>query len=180
MLEGEQDLTLKQLNEATQAWMEMEYHRKRHSVTLQTPLERLDQGPDVGRPSPSPQDLRLAFTIESSRALRRSDISISIDAVRYEIPSAYWHLKRIHVRYASWDLSQVHIIDQHSGKILCRILPRDLEKNADRRRRAIEVQNPPKPQPTAGVAPLLATLIDDYKSTGLPMGYLARDERKKK
>ena len=178
MLEGELELTIKQLNEATQAWVEMEYHRKRHSETLQTPLERLDQGPDVGRPSPSTQDLRLAFTIESSRVLRRSDISISLDAVRYEIPSAYRHLKHIHVRYASWDLSQVHMIDRHSGKILCRILPRDLEKNADRRRRAIEVQNLPKPKPTVGIAPLLANLIDDYKATGLPMGYLAKDERK--
>jgi hypothetical protein len=31
MLEGEEDLTLSLLNLATQAWLEQEYHHKRHS-----------------------------------------------------------------------------------------------------------------------------------------------------
>ena len=31
MLEGVEELTLERLNEATQAWVELEYHRTRHS-----------------------------------------------------------------------------------------------------------------------------------------------------
>ena len=40
MLEGQPDLTLSLLNRATQAWVEMEYHRTVHSETKQTPLAR--------------------------------------------------------------------------------------------------------------------------------------------
>ena len=40
MLEGVVDLRLDQLNEATQAWIELEYNRKVHSETGQTPLQR--------------------------------------------------------------------------------------------------------------------------------------------
>ncbi len=38
MLEGEEGLTLGALNRATQAWVEREYHRSRHSEIGTTPL----------------------------------------------------------------------------------------------------------------------------------------------
>lgn len=38
MLEGEPALTLAKLNEATQAWVELDYHRKRHSELNATPI----------------------------------------------------------------------------------------------------------------------------------------------
>jgi len=40
MLEGERDLTLERLNAATQAWVELEYHRHRHAELGASPLER--------------------------------------------------------------------------------------------------------------------------------------------
>ena len=40
MLEGEQALTLELLNEATQAWVEQEYHRTVHTEIKATPLAR--------------------------------------------------------------------------------------------------------------------------------------------
>jgi transposase InsO family protein len=40
MLEGEAELTLPLLNEATIAWVEFEYHRKVHSEIATTPLDR--------------------------------------------------------------------------------------------------------------------------------------------
>jgi putative transposase len=52
MLDGLEELTLDLLNEATQAWVEREYHRTRHSELGCTPLERYLRGPDVGRDSP--------------------------------------------------------------------------------------------------------------------------------
>jgi transposase InsO family protein len=42
MLEGVADLTLAVLNDATQAWVELEYQRAVHSETRQSPLERCD------------------------------------------------------------------------------------------------------------------------------------------
>ena len=41
---------------------------------------------------------------------RHSDGTVVIAARRFEVPSRYRHLTRIEVRYASWDLSQVHLL----------------------------------------------------------------------
>jgi transposase InsO family protein len=71
MLEGVTDLTLAKLNEATQAWYE--YNRAVHSEIRQTPLARYLAGPDVLRPSPDSDALRLAFTRTDRRMQRRSD-----------------------------------------------------------------------------------------------------------
>ncbi len=61
MLENCRELPLAKLNEATQAWVELEYHRAVHAETGETPLARFLAGPDVGRPSPTSAALRLAF-----------------------------------------------------------------------------------------------------------------------
>ncbi len=53
MLENVPSLTLDVLNHATQAWVEMEYNRARHSEIGEAPAERFLRGPDVGRPSPT-------------------------------------------------------------------------------------------------------------------------------
>ena len=116
MLESVPDLTLEFLNEATQAWIEFEYNRKIHSETGQTPLARWMAGPEVMRPSPDSAALRLAFTRTERRTQRRSDGTVVIDTRRFEVPSAFRHLDRLLVRYASWDLSQVHLVDEHSGR----------------------------------------------------------------
>jgi hypothetical protein len=50
MLEGVDDLTMARLNEATQAWVEQDYNRKRHSEIDDTPLARFLAGPAVTRP----------------------------------------------------------------------------------------------------------------------------------
>src|SRR5208283_1373770 len=71
MLEGVDDLTLAMLNEATQAWVELEYNREVHSEIGQTPLARFLTGPDVSRPSPDSAELRLAFTRAENRIQRR-------------------------------------------------------------------------------------------------------------
>lgn len=178
MLEGEEHLTIKLLNETTIAWVEMDYHRKIHSETGQTPLQRFLEGPEVGRPAPSPEELRMAFTVATTRSLRRSDCTISLEGRRYEVPSAYRHLTRIGVRYAHWDLSHVLMISGPSGEICGRIYPRDLEKNADGQRRRMQ---PPEqawrpPEPATGMAPLLKQHLHEYAATGLPMSYLPKEE----
>ncbi|MEA2738183.1 MAG: putative transposase [Acetobacteraceae bacterium] len=73
MLESVDDLTLTRLKEATQAWAEQDYNRKRHSETDDTPLARFLTGPAVTRPCPDAATLRLAFTRTERRTLRRSD-----------------------------------------------------------------------------------------------------------
>jgi transposase InsO family protein len=180
MLDGVEDLTLSFLNEATQAWAEYEYNRKRHSEIDMTPLARFLAGPDVMRPSPDSAALRLAFTRNDSRAQRKSDGTIVIEGRRFEVPNRYRHLTRLEVRYASWDLTTVHLVDERTGAVLCRLYPQDKAQNASGLRRSLEQTTsdaiPAPPKRTAGIAPLLAKLIDQHAATGLPPAYLPKDE----
>ena len=176
MLEGVIDLTLNQLNEATLAWIEMEYNRKVHSEIGQTPLHRYLNDKDVGRPCPSSEQLRLAFTTEVTRTQRRSDGSFSLDGLRYEVPSRYGHFHRLLIRYASWDRAFVHLADPKTGVILCRLYPQDKNKNADGRRAVRQPVLPTQPPAPAGMAPLLEQILRQYATTGLPPAYLPKPQ----
>lgn len=185
MLEGVSDLKLASLNEATQAWCEYEYNRTVHSETGQTPLARYLAGPEVLRPSPDSEALRLAFTRTDRRMQRRSDGTLVIDTRRFEVPNRYRHLRELHVRYAQWDLSQVHLLDERSGKILCRLYPQDKQSNARGVRRPLEPLGDARPDTAAagaeqrsagGMAPLLVKLMAQQSATGLPPAYLTKDE----
>ncbi len=70
MLEGVAELTLDFLNEATQAWVEIEYNRKAHREISCSPVERFAQSPEVLRSSPSSNALRDAFRLETQRRQR--------------------------------------------------------------------------------------------------------------
>jgi hypothetical protein len=172
MLEGVADLTLAQLNEATLAWIEMEYNRSVHSELGEAPLQRYLHHRDAGRPSPSSAELKIAFTAEVDRTQRRSDGTFSLKGIRFEIPSRYNHFQRLNVRAAFWDLSHVHLADPKTGAILCRLFPLDKTKNA---------KGSPMDKPAAAVspapssmAPLLQKLIQQYATTGLPPAYLPK------
>ena len=178
MLEDVQDLTLNVLNEATQAWVEFEYNRQVHSELGEAPLTRFLAGPEVLRPSPDSAALRLAFTRTDRRMQRHSDGTVVIAARRFEVPSRYRHLSAIEVRYASWDLTQVHLVDAESGQVLCRLYPQDKTQNATGLRRSLEpIGLEPPIKPTApGIAPLLAQLMQQQAATGLPPAYLPTNE----
>jgi hypothetical protein len=179
MLEGEHELTLDLLNRATQAWVEQEYHRKVHREIGVTPLERYLAGPAVGRPAPSMDALRWAFSTEVRRTQRRSDGTITVEGVRFEIPSVYRALSTLHVRVARWDLSGLQLVDPRTGHFLVTLLPLDKARNADGRRRPIGPGSiratDTRPAPT-GIAPHLRQLMADYAATGLPPGYLVHDD----
>lgn len=187
MLEGVEGLTLKQLNDATQAWVTGDYNNRVNSDTGEAPLNRFLAGPSVLRPAPDSAALRLAFTRAVRRTQRKSDGTIPVDGRRFEIPSRYRHLSEIEIRYARWDLSNVHMVDDRTGDVLCRLFPQDKAANASGLRRPLEpIANPPispdqpvnrKPAaiPASGIAPLLAELMARQAATGLPPAYLPLD-----
>ncbi len=178
MLEGEANLTLEQLNVATQAWVTQEYHRTVHSELGATPMQRYLAGPNVGRECPGSDELRSAFRIEVKRKQRRSDGTVSLDGQRFEIPSRYRRLDEIHLRYARWDLSGVDLIDARSGQVLCPVRPLDKAANADALRRHLDpADGEPSAMPATGIAPLLKKMIADYAATGLPPAYLPTAEK---
>jgi transposase InsO family protein len=173
MLEGEPELTLTKLNEATQAWVELDYHRKRHSEIETTPLERALGGPNVARLSPPTDVLRRAFRKEEVRTQRRSDGTITIEGVRFEIPERYRVLLRPTVRFARWDLSTADLVDARHGTHLATLLPIDKRANADGRRRVLtNLTGDERRAPPSGIAPRLRQLMAEYAATGLPPAYL--------
>jgi transposase InsO family protein len=179
MLEGVAELTLPLLNEATQAWVEMEYHHAVHSETGQTPLQRFLAGPDVGRPGPSSATLRDAFRRDVPRTQRRSDGTVSLAGVRFEVPDRYRHLARLTVRYASWDLGHVTLVDERTGVALSPLFPLDRARNAEgqrRRREPVALDRVPAAPPPGEIAPLLRKLLAEYAATGLPPAYLPTED----
>jgi len=180
MLEHVPDLSLSKLNEATLAWVEHEYNRKIHSEIGEAPVTRFLAGPNVMRPCPDSAALRLAFTGTHTRTQRKSDGTIVIEGRRFEVPDRYRHLTQLEVRYASWDLSLVHLVDERTGKVLCRLFPQDKTQNASGLRRARDpaAKEPPAVETAAGdIPPLLQKLLKQQADTGLPVAYLPKDER---
>jgi transposase InsO family protein len=182
MLEGVEDLTLRYLNEATQAWVEMEYNHKEHSATGQTPIDRFLHSKNLGRPCPDSESLRDRFRMQTTRAQRRSDCTLSVEGRRFELPSRYRALRRVTVRYARWDLSSVDLIDARDDSILCTLHPLNRQRNADQPRRRLEPTDDPNIEMSEqrprrrGPAPLLKELMATYASTGLPPAYIPKDE----
>jgi len=177
MLEGEESLTLDLLNQATQAWVEQEYHRTLHSELGTSPLNRYLAGPNVRRECPETAKLAAAFRVEVARRQRRSDGTVSLGGARFEIPAAYRHLGLVQLRYARWDLTRVDLIDARSGVILCPVRPLDKSANADgQRKRLTPAATDRSPLPPSGIAPLLNQLLADYAATGLPPAYLPTNQ----
>jgi putative transposase len=179
MLEGMSDLTLAKLNEATQAWAEHDYNRKVHSEIGEAPIARFLAGPEVTRACPDSDALRLAFTKNDQRTQRKSDGTVVIEGRRFEVPNRYRHLMRVEIRYASWDLSLVHLVDERTGKVILRLFPQDKINNASGLRRSLDPVSPEpvSAKPAQGMPPLLAKMLGAQDATGLSPAYLPKDER---
>ena len=198
MLGGVAKLTLDFLNEATQAWMEIEYNRAVHRELSMSPVERFSKAPDVLRASPSSQAIREAFRLQTTRVQRQGDGTISLDGVRFEIPARFRHFRHVVVRYARWDLGRVDLVDPHSGTILAPIDPLDRAANADGRRALLESNRHHEPdddEPDEGTSaasrpgdggpdkplpPLLKRILDEYSASGAPPAYLPKKPNPKK
>ena len=181
MLELVPNLTLDFLNEATQAWVEGEYNRKVHSELGVSPLDRYLAGQDQSRPCPSSDELRLRFTRVGYRTQRRSDGTVSIQGVRFEVPSRFSHFERVSVRYQQWDLSHAWLWDDVRGQILAPLFPLDKARNASGERRVRTPLVDLSLEPSAAaplIPPLLQSLLERARATGLPPAYLHKKEEK--
>ena len=175
MLENEEELTLETLNDLTQVWVEGDYNQRLHRELGTSPLRRYLDAPDVGREAPDSEALRRAFRREVTRTQRKSDGTVSLEGVRFELPSRYRQLERLTLRYARWDLRSVELVDPHTGDPLCPLFPLDKTRNAEAGRRQLEdvVDSVPGcPTSPAETPPLLRALIEDYAATGQPPAYL--------
>jgi putative transposase len=179
LLRGVENLDLAFVNQAAQAWVEQDYHRHDHRETKVPPLQRMLNGTDVSRPVPNSDALRFAFTRRITRTPRRSDATVVVDGIRYELPVRFSHMKSVVLRAPEWDKSQMTLVDPNTDAPLARLLPQDKTKNASGKRRVIQPDNSTVPAVPTGNAPLPALLrkwLADYAATGLPPAYLPKEE----
>ena len=175
MLEGEEGLTLRTLNECTMVWFDRIYQRRHHQELGCAPMERFLRSENVSRDCPPMAELKSAFRITERRRQRGSDGTISVQRVRFEVPDAWRHMPKLAIRYARWDLSEVELIDDH-GTGLSILRPLDKAANAGRPRRRRDPAPAEDAPPPDGPAPLMTKLLRDFATTGLPPAYLPLDE----
>jgi transposase InsO family protein len=178
LLRGIEELKLSFVNQAAQAWVEHDYHRKAHKEIQTTPLTRMLTGVDVSRPAPDSDFLRLAFTRRITRTPRRSDATVVVDGIRYELPVRFAHMRQVILRAATWDKSRMSLVDANTDAALARLLPQDKTKNASGMRKAIDTDDRvPQVYSTEQAMPaLLRKWLADYAATGLPPAYLPMEE----
>ncbi len=180
MLSSVKPLTLNFLNYSTQAWVEQEYNRSVHEEIGCAPIERVLKEKEVSRSAPDYDALRFAFTEEQKRTQRRSDGTLSINGVRFEVPSRFRHFPKLYVRYQNWDQSIAWLVDDRTGNQLARIYPLDKSKNSNGARRTLaplaDVPSDSGKEISEPIPPLLRKYIAEYAATGLPPAYLPKEK----
>jgi hypothetical protein len=178
LLRGVEDLKLSFINQAAQAWVEQDYHRRFHKEIKTTPLERMLNGCDVSRPAPESDTLRRAFTRRIHRIPRRSDGTVTVEGIRYELPARFAHMRQVTLRGPSWDKGWMELVDADTDAVLGRLLPQDKTKNASGIRRSIGDDPAAAPVDPADdpLPALLHQWLADHAATGLPPAYLPKEE----
>ncbi len=113
---------------------------------------------------------------EVSRKQRRSDGTVTVDGVRFEVPAAYRTLLQLRLRVARWDLTSVDLVDPRSGDHLVTLLPIDKARNAERIRRVVAPADIAEASRPVGIAPHVRALMAEYAATGLPPAYLPKHD----
>jgi putative transposase len=183
MLAHVKPLTLDALNKYTQAWVEEDYNNKRHSETGEKPLTRYLDGKDVLRPAPNYEIMVKAFRTPTKRIIRKSDHTITVDTIRFEVPRHLHHFQEITVAYAQWDLSSVTVLDPETHQGVCEIFPADLNKNANGLRAPLSANPSTAPEqsqdePSEHLPPTLARCLRDFATKNPLAGYIPYERNK--
>ena len=108
-VEGRDQLDLPELNRLFSAWLEVVYHRRVHSETKQTPLERFEQ---AGAPVlPTPALLREAFLWSQERTVTKT-ATVSLHANQYEVDAALVG-RKVELVFDPFDLTRIEVRYQH-------------------------------------------------------------------
>lgn len=176
MLSGKENLDLTLLNRTTQAWVEMEYNRGHHREINSSPLAKMLSHAGVARTSPDEEALRQAFTLRETRRQRKSDGTLQVKGVRFEVPARFRHMEQLHVRYQSWDLRRIYLVDPRTDLLLATIFPLDKISHGHGQRRRLMEEEPVPPTGTR-LPPLLEMLLEKQAAAGLPPAYLIKGDK---
>jgi putative transposase len=108
-VEGRDNVDLPQLNRLFSAWLEVVYHRRVHSETRQTPLERFDAAGAPGLPTPAL--LREAFLWSQERTVTKT-ATVSLLGNQYEVDAALAG-RLVELVFDPFDLTRIEVRYQH-------------------------------------------------------------------
>jgi len=109
LVEIDDGVELAELNRLFSAWLEVVYHRRVHSETEQTPLERFDA---AGVPRlPTPALLREAFLWSQERMVTKT-ATVSLHANSYEVDAALAG-RKVELVFDPFDLTRIEVRYQH-------------------------------------------------------------------
>ncbi|WP_249019417.1 DDE-type integrase/transposase/recombinase [Conexibacter sp. S30A1] len=139
LVEIDDGVELVELNRLFSAWLEVVYHRRVHSETGQTPLERFDA---AGAPAlPTPALLREAFLWSQERTVTKT-ATVSLYSNQYEVDAALVGCK-VELIFDPFDLTRIEVRYQHRpfGTAVALVIGRRTHPQA-------ETQLPAPPLPT--------------------------------
>ena len=93
-------------------------------------------------PKQTYNDLKCSFRIKITRNIRKTDATITLDGVRFQVPQCYVHMDSLLLRYARWDLGEAEVLCPDTHKILCFIFPVNKILNSNAARKNIEGKLP--------------------------------------
>jgi putative transposase len=139
-LDGPGPPELPELERMLQAWIERVYHRRAHTETKMTPLERY-AGFTARRPTAG--ELREAFLWEETRLVTKT-ATVSLLGNRYEVDQALCG-RRVELRFDPYDLQviEVHYAGRPFGEALGHTIGRHVHPHAD--------QAADRPRPASGI-----------------------------
>jgi putative transposase len=109
LVEIDDGVELAELNRLFSAWLEVVYHRRVHSETGQTPLERFDAA--GAPPLPTPALLREAFLWSVERTVTKT-ATVSLHGNSYEVDAALVG-RKVELAFDPFDLSRIEVRYQH-------------------------------------------------------------------
>ena len=137
---------LGELNEAFRHWVEQVYHRRVHSETGQTPLQRWSEGGPIVLPEPAV--LRTAFEWTATR-LVRSTATVDLEGNTYSV-DPFLVGRKVELHFDPFDLT---VIDVYwAGKRVGTAVPQRIGRHAH-----------PKAPPEVAPEPIRLTGIDYIK-----------------
>jgi putative transposase len=139
LVEIDDGVELAELNRLFSAWLEVVYHRRVHSETGQTPLERFDTA--GAPPLPTPALLREAFLWSQERTVTKT-ATVSLHGNQYAVDAALVG-RKVELVFDPFDLTRIEVRYQHRpfGTAVGLVIGRHTHPQAQR-------ELPPPPTPT--------------------------------
>jgi putative transposase len=109
LVEIDDGVDLTELNRLFSAWLEVVYHRRAHSETGQTPLERFEAA--GAPPLPTPALLREAFLWSQERTVTKT-ATVSLHGNQYEVDAALAG-RKVELVFDPFDLTRIEVRYQH-------------------------------------------------------------------